>query len=334
MAELRVELERTAAGALAAVASRAATATDELPAARATPSVAGWQARLRLRFAAADGRTRMLRCEHSGPLLVQRLFYPEAPAQAPAQAPAPAVTVLGTGRKRTAADPCHAYLIHPPGGLVSGDQLELEVEVEARAHVLLTTPAAAKFYRRRGARVARTEQLLRVDRGVLEWLPQETIYYPETSAAVRTIVRLEKEARFIGWEIGCLGWPAVGASLGDGSVRQTLELWLDEQPLWLERLCLGHESLAARWGLAHHAAVGTWLAYPARAAQLEAARAVTVRLNCPAMMLACTIVDGVLCCRGLAQRADHLKQAFIDLWRTLRPSLLGREAVAPRIWAT
>ncbi len=330
MAELRVEPERSAAAAPAAWASRARTASDEHPATCATTSVAGWRARLRLRFAAADGRTRLIGCEHSGPLLVQRLFYPEASAKVSASA----VTPLSAGRTRAAAEPCHAYLIHPPGGLVSGDQLELEAEIEARAHVLLTTPAAAKFYRRREAWVARAEQRLRVARGVLEWLPQESIYYPETSAAVSTIVRLEKEACFIGWEIGCLGWPAVGASLGHGSVRQTLELWLDEQPLWLERLCIQHESLSPRWGLAHYAAVGTLLAYPARAAQLELARDGTLRLNCAAMMLACTIVDGVLCCRGLAQRADHLKQAFIDLWRTLRPSLLGREAVAPRIWAT
>jgi urease accessory protein UreH len=52
------------------------------------------------------------------------------------------------------------------------------------------------------------------------------------------------------------------------------------------------------------------------------------------MTLACTLMDGVLSCRGCGARADRLKQAFIDLWCALRPELLGRAATAPRIWAT
>jgi len=33
-------------------------------------------------------------------------------------------------------------------------------------------------------------------------------------------------------------------------------------------------------------------------------------------------------------RADRVKHAFVDLWRALRPALVGRRAVTPRIWAT
>jgi urease accessory protein UreH len=50
--------------------------------------------------------------------------------------------------------------------------------------------------------------------------------------------------------------------------------------------------------------------------------------------IACTLLDGVLCCRAAARRADQLKQIFIQLWCALRPALLGRAASAPRIWAT
>jgi urease accessory protein len=105
-------------------------------------------------------------------------------------------------------------------------------------------------------------------------------------------------------------------------------------PLLLERLNIVHQCLAARWGLAGHAALGSWLAYPAAPGHLAAARAVAAAVNCAEATLACTLVDGVLICRGLAARADRLKQAFIDLWCALRPGLLGRPAIAPRIWAT
>jgi urease accessory protein len=283
----------------------------------------GWQARLELEFEASEARTRLAHRRHHGPLLVQRIFHPE-PAG-------------GTGA--LSAEPCHVYLLHPPGGVVCGDELQLCAKVHSRAHALLTTPAAGKFYRRGPSiggepRVARLIQTLAVDDGVLEWLPQENIFYPDSAVTLCTRVELGAGARFIGWEIGCLGLPASQASLASGTLRQSFELWRGAAPLLLDRLNIERSCLAARWGLAGHSALGTWLAYPAGAQQLELACATAAPMNCADLTLACTLVDGALCCRAVAARADRLKQAFIDLWSALRPQLLGRAAIAPRIWAT
>jgi urease accessory protein len=292
-----------------------------LPAAAAAGE--GWQARLELKFEASEARTRLAHRSHYGPLLVQRVFYPEA----------------AVGRGAPTSEPCHVYLLHPPGGVVSGDDLRLAAEVGSRAHALLTTPAAGKFYRRGSPiggepRVARLTQTLSVDDGVLEWLPQENIFYPDSAVTLCTRVNLAAAARFIGWEIACVGLPASQAGLGQGAVRQAFELWRGAAPLLLDRLNIEHSCLAARWGLAGHSALGTWLAYPAGERELPVAIAIAATMNCADLTLACTLVDGALCCRGVAARADRLKQAFIDLWRTLRPQLLGRAAIAPRIWAT
>jgi urease accessory protein len=271
----------------------------------------GWQARLELRFESGDARTRLTHRLHRGPLLVQRAFYPEGST-------------------------CHVYVIHPPGGVVSGDQLALDVEVGPLAHALLTTPAAGKFYRRHGSRVAALSQSLRVDRGTLEWLPQENIYYPDARASLATVVRLRGDARFLGWEIGCFGLPANEQDLAQGIIRQGFELWHDEAPMLLEHLTIDRQMLQARWGLAGRAACGTLLAFPAGERHLECARSLAMRppTGDVERLLVCTLVGKTLCCRGYAARADQLKQGFIDLWGALRPELIGRTAIAPRIWNT
>ncbi|MDC6641880.1 urease accessory protein UreD, partial [Leclercia adecarboxylata] len=87
-----------------------------------------WAASLALTFAQRDGATRMVQARHHGPLRVQRPFYPE-------------------GRRGPYAIPCHVYVLHPPGGLVSGDALTISAHVENGAHALLTTPAANKLYK-------------------------------------------------------------------------------------------------------------------------------------------------------------------------------------------
>jgi urease accessory protein len=261
----------------------------------------GWRAQLRLTFARGAERTAIVERQHCGPLLVQRPFYPEG-------------------------DVCHAYIVHPPGGVVGGDELCLQVDVRDRAHALLTTPAAAKFYRSDG-RTARQEQILRATDTTLEWLPQESIFYPQSNVRSTTRIELGSRARFIGWEIVCLGLPARKQPFDAGELRLHLELWVDDSPLLIDRLRI---SGGSRGGLGGHEAIGTLLAYPATRSMVESLRELTPR----GVKLGVTLVDNVLVCRALAAQGEPIKRAFIDSWQTLRPQLLARPAVLPRIWAT
>jgi len=272
-----------------------------------------WRARLELEFEHTGERTILARRSHQGPLLVQRAFQPE----------------LST------AGPCHAYIIHPPGGVVSGDELSLIVRVAPNARVLLTSAAAGKFYRSPdAARAGCLSQTFELDDGELEWLPFENLYYPSAVAQLHTRVDLTGESRFIGWEIACLGLPAQARGFEHGRVRQGIELRHAGRALLLEQMRFDGESANARWGLAGYPAFGSWLAYPARAAELDQARGASESWSAAGVTLAWTLVDRVLCGRGRARRADRLRAAFIDVWCALRSSLLGRPPHRPRIWAT
>lgn len=261
----------------------------------------GWRAQLQLTFARSAVRTCIVERQHRGPLLVQRPFYPEG-------------------------DVCHAYIIHPPGGVVGGDELQLQVEARNQAHAVLTTPAAAKFYRSDG-RTARQDQILHADDATLEWLPQESIFYPQANVRTTTRIELRSHARFIGWEIACLGLPARQQPFDAGELRLHLELWVDGSPLLIDRLRI---SGASRSGLGGHEAIGTLLAYPATRTMVDAVR----NVQQAGVEVGVTLVDRVLVCRALAAQGEPIKRTFIESWRTLRPQLLDRPAVLPRIWAT
>ncbi|MNJ64209.1 Urease accessory protein UreD [compost metagenome] len=47
-----------------------------------------------------------------------------------------------------------------------------------------------------------------------------------------------------------------------------------------------------------------------------------------------TQLPGLLLARGLAHEALHARAWLIDLWQLLRPALLDRAALPPRIWNT
>jgi urease accessory protein len=271
-------------------------------------SPGGWLASLDLEFALHGSRTVLARRSHVGPLVVQRPFYPEG-------------------------DVCHVYIVHPPGGVVGGDRLELRARVQDGAHALTTTPAATKFYRSE-SRVAHQLQDFSLGAATFEWLPQETILFPDAYANIATRVRLSERSKFIGWEIVCYGRPASGLKYASGRAHQDFELWLNDVPLVLDHLRLdgASDSMQARFGLAGHTVLGTMFAYPADDALLELAR--TVSLTQGAAQLACTKVDGVLVCRAVGSQADAVRRALASIWSLIRPHLTSRAATPPRIWST
>ena len=112
----------------------------------------GWHGHLHLDYRREGGRT-VLRDRHEGPLRVLQSLYPEDPSI------------------------CHNVLVHPPGGLVAGDTLGVEVAVASGAHALLTTPGATRCYRSTGATARQAITLRVAAEARLEWLPLETIAY-------------------------------------------------------------------------------------------------------------------------------------------------------------
>lgn len=277
---------------------------------RAGVEQTGWQASLGLRFAERNGETLLLDRRHCGPLRVQRPFYPES--------------------RRV----CHVYMLHPPGGLVSGDRLETDIRVDTGAWGLVTTPGAGKLYRSNGRDGVNQHHRLQVAAaGTLEWLPQETIVFDGAQADLSTRVELQAGARFLGWEITCLGRPASGEALNRCDLRQRFEVWRDDRPLWLERSRYGDNSplFEAAWGLRGFTVTGSLFCTDADDALLENLRN-TVRGD-NALFSASRLYGGLVC-RYLGHHAEQARTLLQSAWRILRPAALGAAASSPRIWQT
>jgi urease accessory protein len=265
----------------------------------------GWEAKLELGFVLSNAKTVLSQRRHVGPLTVQRPFYPEGGV-------------------------CHLYILHPPGGIVGGDQLSISVNTEQHSHALITTPAAGKFYRSAGELAVQTVALKIAEGAALEWLPQETIIYDGANLRSTVKVELATGARFIGWEILSLGRPACGEGFDTGLADMSWQIYCQDQPLFLERLHLDARAFASRWGLQGLSACGTLFAYPASAESLSAIQ----QLIGDASGRGVTRIDDMLICRALDSRSDRLRSFFEQVWAIVRPDSVQCKACAPRIWAT
>jgi len=279
----------------------------------AMPTPSHWEAEISLGFTRLDAGTILSERRHRGPLRVQKALYPEGAAV------------------------CQAILLHPPSGIAGGDRLHVAVNVGPQARAQLTTPGAGKWYRSGGEEASQTLDFAVGEDAVLEWLPQETIVFDGAKSRMQTHVALTGNARYFGWEILCLGRSASGERFTRGHVALHTRIERDGRPLWLERGRLDGDDplLTSPAGWAGAPVGGTLLATLAAgddvAALLDACRA-----NKPAdgAEHALTALPNLLVARYLGHSSEAARLWFASLWHVLRPALLGRAALDPRIWNT
>jgi urease accessory protein len=274
-----------------------------------------WSAQLNLDYRRSGERC-VVFDRHSGPLRVLASLYPES------------------------SDVCHNVLVHPPGGLVGGDALRIDVTLAAHSHALLTTPGATRFYRSEGEPASQTLTAHVAGGARLEWLPQETLCRRGAIAENRMSFELEPGAEMIGWDVLGLGLPASGEDFDRGCVTQTIALnrvWLEhgvvdaadrrllDSPLGFA----GQRVLGLLW-----CSAGAALEPSKRQALLDAARQASAAHSLHATTGSTSPHAQVVLLRALAPRVEPLMQLFGAVWALWRPLAWGLPACSPRVWRT
>ena len=269
-----------------------------------------WEASLRLGFVRRADDTILGERRHAGPLRVQKPLYPEGAAV------------------------CHAVIVHPPGGVVGGDALDIGITAGDHAHALLTTPGAGKWYRANGRS---SRQDVRIDVGEaasVEWLPQETLFYREAEVALTHEVTLAANARYIGTEVLCFGRTASGETFDSGCIRQTTRIRREGKLVWHEQgeIDGAGPGMRSPFGLGGHTVCATFIACGATldASQLRQLREeIDVHGRSGATQLPQIVVV-----RHLGGSNEAARAVMVAAWRRLRPLLMQHEAVIPRLWHT
>ena len=275
----------------------------------------GWHGTLTLRYLWRDAET-LVRDRHDGPLRVLKSLHPE-------------------GR-----DVCHSVLVHPPGGMVGGDTLAIDLHLESGAHALVTTAGATRFYRSTGAPASQSLTVHAEATSRFEWLPLESIAFNGCIGENRARFSLDAGAEMIGWDVTALGLPASDQPFAAGRFTQQLELdgaWLErgttrgddarllDSPLgWA-----GHRVLATAWF-----AAGSAIAEPRRETLLAAARSVIGGHALASSAGASAPHARAIVVRVLAPRVEPAMTLLVDLWRAWRPLAWNRAACLPRLWRT
>ena len=284
-----------------------------------------WLARLDLQLGHSENGTQLTKTKRFGPLTIQKAFYPE-------------------GR-----DCAHLYLLHPPAGIVSGDELKVSIDVQQNAHTLVTTPGANRFYRARtdlsigDPKQSQVTQITLAANAKCEHFPLETIVYNGANGVNDVQVKLHESSVYCGWDMTCLGLPSSSENFSHGRFTQLNTLFLEEKLIYHDRVLIESDSNIQDHaaGLAGNTVFGTFLAYASseqvsdeqRALLIEQLREVVAQ-HSASSLISVTDIRQLLVMRYLGQQAHQCKTLFIELWKLVRPLYIQKQGVQPRIWFT
>ena len=274
-----------------------------------------WHANLDIDYTRQADQT-LARFAHSGPLRILQSLYPEG------------------------AGICHNVIVHPPGGLVGGDTLDLKLNVGAGAHALVTTPGATRFYRSE-KELALQRCHLTLEAGArIEWLPLEAICYSGCLAENRLTMDLAPGAELMAWDVTALGLPAAGLPFKAGSFSQHIEV----PGVWLERARLRASDtllMESPLGLAGNRCIasiffvaGSKLERHRRQQALDCARQIIEAHPLAACAGATSPDSRVVVVRVLAPMVEPAMALLRQVWLAWRSHFWQLHSPLPRIWST
>ncbi len=273
-----------------------------------------WPASLSCEFhKTSAGGTALAEVQPSGPLRVQKLFHDR--------------------------DLAHCYVLHPPGGMVSGDDLHCRFHVHPDARILVTTPAAGKLYRSRSNEslqiAATTVQV--DDGGICAYLPQDTIVFNGSNGKLETNVSLSSSASYFGWEHTIFGRSAGALPFVSGQLSQCLTISRDHKLLYRDRLQIDAEVLNSGSGLRGMTSLASCILILPAEAQGSDELVETCRLSLEGfegISGVTAIRDGLISIRLLSSLSEDTRTALERLWSAVGEFLMARKVETPRIWRT
>jgi urease accessory protein len=279
-------------------------------------SSSGWQGHLQLTYRHQQGKTQAIQHQGTAPLKVQRSFYPEDLAI------------------------CHNTILHTAGGVVGGDRLAIDIDLQPVARAVITTAAAGKIYGSNGTPAIQKIVQNIADNACLEWLPQETIIFNQAIFHQYLQVNLAATASWLGWEINRFGRTARGERFTGGEWKSATEVYREGNPIWIDRQYLyGGKTIDSPHGLAGYPIVGTLAWIPCRTTDLGhhvMSKDLVVEIRSlfngePSKIGVTRLMEGLLC-RYRGDSTTEVRQWFTAVWHLLRHSFFHSPPIHLRVW--
>lgn len=144
----------------------------------------------------------------------------------------------------------YTLLVSLSGGMLGGDHLSIDMNLENDAHVMISAPSANRIYRSEG-KLSEQDIAITVGSGaILEWLPDHTIPFAESRFRQKIHATLAPGATIVLWDAIASGRIARGERWAFAHLENEIEITVDSGASLTEHYLLDPSTDLGRVGLA------------------------------------------------------------------------------------
>jgi len=231
----------------------------------------------------------------------------------------------------------YTLLVNPSGGLVGGDGLSIDMNLDRDAHVLISSPSANRVYRSEGKL---SEQIITLTVGpgaILEWLPEHTIPFAGSRFRQSIHATLASGATIVLWDALASGRMARDERWAFTDLENEIQITTASGEALVERYALepasdlGCVGLVEEWDYVASFYIVNDAVSPEIWAELESKCAAMLE-NLPGQVLGGVSTPPVpgLAIKLLARTAPDLTHMLDLLWAKVREALWNLPPVSLR----
>jgi urease accessory protein len=225
-------------------------------------------------------------------------------------------------------------VLHTAGGLVGGDLLDFEVNLEKNSKVLLTTSSAQKVYGSVGrskinpkGSFSKQKNLIKIlDNSHLEYLPQETIIFANGLYDQKFKVSISETSSFLFTDLIRLGRSSSGESIESGVFRSKLEILrnndLYDDWEYVDQIELSKACYEAKSGMDYMPVFGSliWICEKdfSKSKRNNLVRNIKKIFNETDNHLSIGILENGISVRFLGSSSQDARKCFFCIWKQIR----------------
>ena len=231
------------------------------------------------------------------------------------------------------------YSLNPAGGILQHDRLLTEIECEAGADAIFTTPGNNKYYRMDEDCAKVWNRLYVRSGGVLEYLPEHNVPFAESAVYQENEFRVEKGAVLFAADMVTPGRVGSGEQFAYARFASRTRIYIDGELALYDNCCLepGREDLRRIGLLEGHQTNGSLYVYAdgmdpqlkGRINALEQERALEPT-NGAVRLAAGNLRPDLLVVRFLGDSMIDMSRTMQEVWDICRQSILGKPALRLR----
>ena len=229
---------------------------------------------------------------------------------------------------------CILPILHTAGGLVGGDSLKIDANVQKNAKVLLTTTSAQKVYgtigrskiNPNGVYSKQKNSITILDNSHLEYLPQETIIYANALYSQESKVYISDDSSFLYSDLIRLGRSSDGESIENGVFRSKLEIMRNNVKYddweFVDQIELNKLSYEAKSGMDYKPVFGSliWICEKdfSKAKISHLVENIKIIFKESKNNLSIGILENGISVRFLGSSSQDARKCFFCIWKQIR----------------